>query len=192
VGSVGVALVLALAPSAAVAKDKETAIEAWSGHYINPNPGSVEGMSFVDIEIYRWTTDEERQALAQTLASKGSDALVQSMRDDKSRVGWVRLPGTVSYDLKYARAFDTDKGRQIVLATDRPVSMAEVRYDSRTLDYGLTLIAFVMPTGGGDGEGSILAGAELELDDSGQLTIESVSFEPLRFDGVKAKPVKKK
>jgi hypothetical protein len=70
--------------------------------------------------------------------------------------------------------------------------MAEVRYDSRTLDYGLTLIAFVMPTGGGDGEGSILAGAELELDDSGQLTIESVSFEPLRFDGVKAKPVKKK
>ena len=183
-------LLLTLAPVPAAAKKKEKPIESYSGHYINPNPGRVRGSNFVDMQVYRWSTDEERAALLQDLAEKGSDGLVTAMRDDKDRVGTVRLPGTVAYDLKYARAIDTDEGRQIVLMTDRPVAMGELRYNTRTLDYGVTIIEFVMPPDGKDGEGSIIGGAELSLENN-KLTIENVSFQPMRLSGVKLKKSKK-
>jgi hypothetical protein len=117
--------------------------------------------------------------------------MVSAMRDDKERVGWVRLPGSVAYDLKYARAIQTEEGRQIILATDRPISMRELTFNARTLDYGLTIIEFVMPTDGKPGEGTIIVGAELALEDSGKLNIETASMNPLRFQSVKLKKAKK-
>ena len=177
------ALALTLGAPATAKKDKTPAIAAFSGHTINTNPGALRGTNFVTIEIHRWTTDEERQAYLETLAEKGSDALVSSMRDSKERVGWIRLPGTTAYDLKYARQAETGDGRQIVIATDRPVSMGEVVFNRRTLDYGLTLVGFTMPPEGA-GEGSIIVGAELELD-NGQLTITNAAMNPVRFGDVK-------
>ena len=186
----GTCLILALAlftPNA-IAKDKKAkALEAYSGHAINTNPGSVRSTNFVNLEIHRWTTDEERQGLAEILAEKGSEAMVKSMRDDAESVGWVRLPGTVAYDLKYAREVQTADGRQIVLATDRPVGMRELWQNARTLDYGATIIEFVMPADGKPGEGSIIVGAELKLEDDGKLTIETASLNPVRFNDVKLK-----
>ena len=188
--STGACLILALSlftPNA-IAKDKKgEALEAYSGHTLNPNPGSAQHMNFVHLEIHRWTTDEERQGFLNLLAEKGSEAMVKSMRDDAERVGWVRLPDTVSYDLKYAREIQTADGRQIVLATDRPLSMGEVAFNARTLDYGATIIEFVMPADGKAGEGLIIVGAELKLGDSGKLTIENVSMNPVRFNDVKQK-----
>lgn len=181
-----VAMALIVVPATAK-KKKVEAIEAYSGHTLNVNtgPASGKGSTFVDLEIERWTTEEERQQYAKVLAEKGSEALVDSMRDDGERVGWVRLPGTVAYDLKFARAIQTPEGRQIILATDRPVGMRELWNSARTLDYGATIIAFVMPADGSNGEGTIIVGAELKLEDSGQLTIESAALNPVRFGGIK-------
>ncbi len=183
------ATALAMTSDAHAKKKKQEPIESYSGHYINPNPGRVRGSNFVDMQVFRWTTDEERNALAQDLAAKGSDGLVTTLRDDTNSVGTVRLPGTIAYDLKYARATDTEKGRQIVLMTDRPVSMGELRYNARTLDYGLTIIEFLMPSDGGEGEGQIIAGAELSIDNN-KRTIENVSLQPLKLAGVKTKKKK--
>lgn len=189
--ALSLALLLTLATSPAAAKDKEQAIASYSAHYINVNPGAVRHTNFIDIEIYRWTTDAERQKWAETLAAEGSDKMVAAMRDDKQRVGWVRLPGTTSYDLKYAREIQTEKGRQIVLATDRPFAMAELRYNTRTLDYGLTIIEFLMPADGSAGAGSIIVGAELELEAGGKLNVETASMNPLRLEDVKPPKAKK-
>lgn len=180
-----VALALMVVP--ATAKKKTEVIEAYSGHTLNVNtgPASGRGSTFVDLGIERWTTDEERQQYARVLAEKGSEAMIDSMRDDEERVGWVRLPGTVSYDLKFAREIQTPQGRQIILATDRPVGMRELWNSSRSMDYGATIIAFVMPADGKEGEGTIIVGAELKLEDSGQLTIESASMNPIQFSGIK-------
>ncbi len=184
-------LAVTLSP-ALIAKEKEHPIEAYSGHWINPNPGSVRNASFLDIEIFRLSTDEERKHWVELLAEKGSDKMISDMRDEKSRVGTIRLPGTVAYNVKYARAFDTPEGRQIVLATDRPLALGELSMNSRTLDYGLTLIEFTMPPDGKAGEGNIVVGAQLEIDKDGKLIIENASFQPLRFGDVKQKKVKKK
>jgi hypothetical protein len=183
----GACLLASLAPTttAAAKKDKTPALAAYSGHTINTNPGALRGGNFVSLEIRRLTTDEERQALIDTLASKGSDALVTSMRDSKESVGWVRLPGTTSYDLKYARQVETDKGLQVVVATDRPVGTREAAFNARTMDYGLTLVAFLMPADGSPGQGEILVGAELELDANGQLTITNAAMNPVRFNNIK-------
>ena len=107
------------------------------------------------------------------------------MTTDSESVGWVRLPGTTSYDLKYARQIETPDGLQIVLATDRPVGMRELARNARTLDYGATVIEFLMPADGKPGEGSIIVGAELQLEDDGTLTIETASMNPVRFNNIK-------
>ncbi len=185
-------MVLGATTTIVTAKEKQEPIEAYSGHWINPNPGSIRSANFLDIEIFRFSTDEERQHWAQLLAEKGSDKMVSDMRDEKDRVGTLRLPGTVAYDVKYAREFDTEGGRMILLATDRPLSMREVTVNARTLDYGLTLVQFTMPPDGKPGEGSIVVGAELSIDQDGKLVIENASFQPLRFSDVKAKKAKKK
>lgn len=190
--TLGLCFVLALAltasPAAAQKKEKKKKakpIAAYSGHTINTSPGSVRGTNFVTLEIQRWSTEEERQALATTLANQGSEAMVKSMQDSKERVGWVRLPGTTSYDLKYAREIQTDDGVQIVLATDRPVGFGELRNNARTLDYGVTILQFVMPADGKAGEGTIIVGAELELTESGQLNITTAGMNPVRFNNIK-------
>ena len=205
---------LSIAAPEAAAKKKSKPLEAYSGHTINVNtaptgtaartgrgpggpggargPGagaggqtfSEAGSTFVTLEIHRWTTDEERQKYASILAEKGSEAMVDAMRDDKESVGWVRLPGTVAYDLKYARAFEGEQGRQIVVATDRPVSMGEAMHSSRSLDYGVTIVAFTMPPSGEKGEGTIVVGAELALEDN-NLILESASMNPIQFNKIK-------
>ena len=81
----GLCLVLALtlvAPNAIAKKKKSQALAAYSGRTINTTPGAARSTNFVNLEIHRWTTDEERQGLGTILVEKGSEAMVKSMRDD--------------------------------------------------------------------------------------------------------------
>ena len=80
----GLCLILALAlftPNA-IAKKKSKALAAYSGRTLNTTPGVARSTNFVNLEIHRWTTDEERQGLGTILVEKGSEAMVKSMRDD--------------------------------------------------------------------------------------------------------------
>ena len=192
---VGVIAVLGLAVSApdAMAKKKTPALEAYSGHTVNINLGVTprRGSTFVELEVQRWTTEEEGQAYGRALANGGSEGLVDELRDG-DKAGWVRLPGTTSYNLKYAREIETAEGRQLIFATDRPVAMRELRTSARSMDYGVTLIQFTMPKNGSAGSGTILVGAELKIEDDGTLSVENAAMNPVHFEGIKLKEKKEK
>ena len=98
------------------------------------------GAGTVLMQITRWSTDAERAALVDTLRDKGPDALLDRLRDMK-RVGMIRTPDSLGYDLHYAQQTPgEDGGRRIVIATDRPIGFWEAWHRPRTIDYPFTVI----------------------------------------------------
>lgn len=145
----------------------------------------------IDIEVSRWSGDDERQELLQTLQDRGGRSLPDALRQ-REKVGWIRHRNSLAYDLQYAREHMTEGGRRIVLATDRPLAFVENWTGSRTLDYNVTLIELVLDDKG-EGQGALMLGAELSWNaEKSQLVIESFSSEPVRLTRVKMVPVKKK
>ncbi len=117
---------------------------------VNNNLGS--GAGTVLMSVTRWSTEEERNRLVETLMKEGPDALLEVLRDNPS-TGTIRTPDSLGYDLRFAYQTPTpDGGRRIVLATDRPISFWEATNRPRTIDYPFTIIQMEFgPEGKGKG-----------------------------------------
>jgi hypothetical protein len=147
-------------------------------------PGPSTGLLRVHID--RWTTDEERAELIETLANEGSRKLATALFETK-RVGYIRFSNTLGYDLRYARQMEADGKRHVIVATDRPILAAEVMNNTRSQDNGITLIRLTFAAGSETGgEGVMLVGAQLSLDgQTRELTIESLSSNPIQLTEVR-------
>lgn len=118
----------------------------------------------VEIGVYRWSTDEERERLLTTLQEFGRDKLIDELQKIRPPVGYMRTPGSVAYDLYYARSRPMpDGGRRIVLATNRRVAFREVAGSTRSLQYQLTLIEIHI-NADGKGEGKLVPAAKISWD----------------------------
>ena len=112
----------------------------------NNNLGS--GAGTVLISIDRWSTDAERQLLVTTLQKEGPRALLDELQDIRP-VGMIRTPDSLGYPLRYAHQMAAeDGGRQIVIATDRPIGFWEAWQGARTLDYPFTVVQMNIGPGG--------------------------------------------
>jgi hypothetical protein len=120
------------------------------------NNNLASGAGTVLIHISRWSTEAERARLVETLQQKGSDQLLDELKDMKP-VGTIRTPDSLAYDLRYAHQRQgEDGGRQIVLATDRPIGFWEAVRQPRTIQYPFTVIQMQMgPDGKGKGTLSV-------------------------------------
>jgi hypothetical protein len=104
------------------------------------NNNLASGAGRVLIHVSRWSSNSERDRLTQALVSKGPDALLKELTRTKA-VGTIRTPDSLGYDLHYAyQRPGEDGGREIVIATDRPMSFWELRNQPRTVDYPFTVI----------------------------------------------------
>lgn len=179
-----VALGLLLTPPLAGNEDEadDSLPQRFSARTVNMQGGR--GINTLTMEVRRWTTQGEREALLGTLVDEGSEAMTNKLRTMES-IGSLRLPNTRPYDLSYARQISMeDGGRQILLATDRPIGGRELYVNARTLEHGVTLIAFDLPADGSRGEGTFIIGADIEIKDD-QLSIASASLTPLRLNNVR-------
>ena len=105
---------------------------------VNNNLGS--GAGTVLIRVTRWSTEKELTQLIDTLVKKGPESLLDELQDMRS-VGTIRTPDSLAYDLRYAHQRPgADGGRQIVLATDRPIGFWEAVRQPRTIQYPFTVI----------------------------------------------------
>src|SRR4051794_1853527 len=99
-----VAGLVALAPWAPARLPAQTIgdqlhISALAVNMSNIGTGSA---NTVLIDINRWTTDAERQALMDTFRKQGPDALLTALQK-QPEVGFIRLPTSLGYELRYAR-----------------------------------------------------------------------------------------
>ena len=114
------------------------------------NNARATGAGTVLIRLTRWSTDMERMQLIETLQQKGPERLLDELQGMRS-VGSIRTPDSLAYDLRYAyERPGEDGGRQIVLATDRPIGFWEAVHQPRTIQYPFTVIQMQI---GADGKG---------------------------------------
>ena len=179
-----VPLLLLPAPPAAAPKDPRP-IEKFTAFAASLGTGRT---SVVEVVVYRWSTDEEREKLLTTLQEFGRDKLVDELQKIRPPVGYMRTPSSVAYDLYYARNNPAaDGSRHVILATNRRVSFSEVAKNARSLQYQVTLIELHIDPNG-KGEGKLVPAAKITWDNSRKaIEIENYSALPVDLLEVTAK-----
>jgi hypothetical protein len=193
---IGLAAVGLLALASTRAIDAQTSGEPlrMSAFAISMSNMATGANAVVDINITRWSTDEERKALISTFLEKGPDKLL-SLLQKQPDCGVIRVPGYMGKDpnnirmgwrLRYTRQQPTaEGGRKVTVLTDRYISMWEARNNPRTMDYPFTLIQIMLDKDG-KGEGKASIATKITFDkDKNQLELENYSSEPVRLNNVK-------
>jgi hypothetical protein len=171
-----IAVVFLAGAAAGVAREQEP-IEKFTAFAASLGTGKA---GVVEIGIYRWSTDEERERLLTTLQEFGRDKLIDELRKIRPPVGYIRTPTSLAYDLYYARNHPApDGGRRIVLATNRRVSFREVANNTRSMQYQFTLVELHIDKNG-KGEGKIVPAAKVTWDkDAKRIEIENYNALPV-------------
>jgi hypothetical protein len=158
--------------------------ESYNATAINMGSGPT-GMGRVLITVDRWSTPAERERLLKVLVDKGPEKLLDAVQDNQ-KVGFIRLPTTLAWDLRYA--FQTplpEGGRRVVLVTDRPIGFQEARNQPRSIDYPFTLIEIRFDKEGvGVGKMSVRTKISLSKDKQ-TLELENYGIEPVRLTEVR-------
>jgi len=141
--------------------------------------------SQVDIRIDRWSTAGEGQRLMAVLKDKGSEQLLEALRDAKS-VGSIRTPGNLAYDLRFAQVEPgEDGGHRVFLATDRPISFWEAVNRPRVSDYPFTFIELRL-NAGGEGEGKLALASKITVNKDGKtIELENYDAQPISLNEVR-------
>jgi hypothetical protein len=161
--------------------------ESFTGFAINMNSGPK--TSTVDFTIERWSTDEQRASLLAILQEekdsyKANQKLLSALQK-MPKVGYIRTPNTLAWDVHYARQSPLpDGGRRIVLGTDRPIGFAEARNQGRSMDYPFTIVEVQLDKDD-KGVGKILAGTKIFIDKDKNLVLENYGQQPIRFNEIK-------
>lgn len=139
----------------------------------------------LQIVIERWTTDEERAKLLDTLIEKGSDKLLDALQALKPRAGFIRTTSSLGWDVQYARQYDlASGGKRIVFGTDRPMSFRERVNSARSVDYDFMVCEIRLGTNG-KGEGKLVPAAKITYDkEKKQIEVENYAALPVRLTEV--------
>ena len=174
VAAVGLLAALAIP---ALAEDRPKPIATFRAFAISMNGG---GSGVVQISIYRWTTDAERQSLLTSLKAQGPDATLQKLMA-LPQVGFIETPGTMGYALFYARQNTMPDGtRQVVLATDRGLTFGQMVRQPIANEYDYSLVEMRFPAKpGSKGEGKLVLAAKVGIDPkTGKFEMNNYMGEP--------------
>ncbi len=139
----------------------------------------------VEITIERWSTQQERDELLAALQNKGQSALLRALQENP-RVGTIRTPNSLAWDLHYARERTMPDGsRRIFLATDRPISFWEAANLPRSINYPFTLLEIRLDKDG-RGEGKMSIATKIEISsDLKEIQLEDYATQPVRLQEVR-------
>ena len=171
--------------SVATSEDKPKPLETFTGRAMSVTTGQS---SIVEIVVNQWSPPVEKEILENVLAKAGSPAMVDEM-ERMPQVGYIRTPETMGDALFYGT--DTtlpDGSRQVVFATNRPISaMATVGGGAKN-NYDLSVIEIRFKKGSSKGEGKIVIGGKASIDPkTHKLSITNYGGEPPRLADVKSK-----
>lgn len=174
----------ALAAAAAARADDH--VLSLTAHALNLDAPGRARTTTLQITFDRWSTDEERASLLDTVIEKDPDALSGALQK-MPKVGTIRTTTSLGWDLHYARMESTASGgTRIVFATDRPMSFREAANAGRSTDYDV-MVCEIRLGPDGKGEGRLVAAAKVSYDrDKRQIEIENFSNQPVRLTQVTA------
>ena len=135
--------------------------------------------------VNRWSTDAERDRLLAVLMEKGPEKLLETLQK-LPRVGYIRTPNSIGYDLHFARKTPLpDGGERVVMATDRYISFWEAANRPRSIDYPFTVIELRINTNG-EGEGKMSLATKITADkESNTIVLENYATQPVLLQSVR-------
>jgi len=156
--------------------------ERFSASAINMNRGAAGN---VEIVVNRWSTDAQRNALMTALLEKGPEKLLDKLQD-MPRVGYIRTPDSIGWDLHFARTTpQPEGGERIVLVTDRRIGFWEATRQPRSIDYPFTVIELRLNRDG-EGEGKMSLATKIIPDkDKNTITLENYETSPVMLTNVR-------
>jgi hypothetical protein len=138
----------------------------------------------VDITINRWSSDADRDRLLAILRDKGQDALLGALQK-MPVVGYINTPGSLRYDLRFARQIpQPEGGERVVIATDRYMGSWEAANRPRTVDYPFTVIELTVDKDG-RGKGWASLYTKVTATQDGNIELENFTNEPVMLNQVK-------
>jgi hypothetical protein len=190
IGTAVLAAAVALAVASVAAQDASktkdaptTKKEVFTANAVNNSNIGSAGIVRVEIGIDRWSTAGETEHLLSIFNEQGPKALLAVLQKTQ-RVGYIRTPGSLSYDLRYARELpQPDGGRRIVLGTDRPMGFFEASEQPRSAEYPFTVIDLQL-NALNRGSGSLSYATKLSSV-GGILVVENFADQPIRLTDIK-------
>src|SRR5439155_23215568 len=102
---------------AAVSGQTMGAPERFTALAVNMGTPGPSGATTVEIVVNRWSSDAERDRLLNVLMEQGPEKLLDALQKNL-KVGYIRTPNSIGYDLHFARKTPLpDGGERVVLAT---------------------------------------------------------------------------
>src|SRR5271169_2951557 len=169
IGSLTLIGLLMLASALAFSRGPKTETIEASAMGTGTQMGQVIG---VTLDIYEWSTPEDRQILIDAFTKGQNQGLVNALSKMKA-VGHCSITGTLGYDVSYIRLTNTPTGRKIVFATNRQIRFGEAFFDTQSQYYNLTAGEFDLnDTDKNKSTGFIYPAAQLTVDKQGQLQMD--------------------
>ncbi|MQA31651.1 MAG: hypothetical protein GEU82_17750 [Luteitalea sp.] len=139
----------------------------------------------IQIVIERWSSKAQRQRLTDVMLNKGPEKLLEALRD-APKVGYIRTNTSLGWDLHYAsHVRGEDGGERIIVATDRPMSFAELWHRPRSIDYPFTFIELHV-NDAGEGDGTLSLATKVIPDKTNNIvTLENYDTQRIRLQQVK-------
>ena len=183
-------LILALALAIAPAFAKKEPIEKYQANALAIDGPVGSKSSTLSINIYEWSDDDDREmvidAIKEATDNKRAYRAVPDTLRKLGKAGYMFLAGGQGWPIRYAKVFEVDGKREIVLATDRPITFSEVYSGSAVRDFDITVIVLKFEGGSETGEGIVSVGTEILWDDAkDQLKVTNVSSQPVRLGDVR-------
>ena len=148
--------------------------------------------TIIDIGVFEWSTEEDRQALIEAFNEGGNDAVYKHL-SKQPEMAYLRAPNTMGYQLRYAFQYEADGKRHIIFSADRPLAGFEVMRNTDSSKDNVSLVTLELDPATGKGTGAMIFGAKFEHNKkTGQLQIETISMNPTKFTKVETKEVKHK
>jgi hypothetical protein len=180
------ALISAVALAAAVPAGAADKVLGLTAHALSLDSPGRSRTSTLQISFERWSTDEERKTLVDTIVEKDPDRLADALRD-LPKVGFIRTTKSLGWDIHYARMEETASGgMRIVFATDRPMNFREASNAGRSTEYDV-MVSEIRLGPDGKGDGRLVPAAKVTYDrEKRTIEIEDFSNSPVRLTQVTA------
>jgi hypothetical protein len=148
-----------------------------------PKPETIEASAFgtssqlgavvgVTLEIYDFSTPEDRQILIEAFEKGQNQGLVNALSRMKA-VGHCSITGTLGYDVSYIRVLPTPTGRKITFVTNRQLRFAEEYFDTQSQSFNLTAGELDLnDVDKNKSTGVLYPAAQLVIDKQGQLQFD--------------------
>ena len=139
----------------------------------------------VEIVVYRWSTDQERDRLLAVLLEQGPEKLLDALQDTP-RVGYIRTPDGICYDLNFSRRTPgEDGGERIEVVTARDFRFWGAINQQGSIDHSFAVIELrINRDGQGEGRMSLatrVMGKALALE---EYATQPVSLQKVRRETI--------